>query len=113
MKKLFSNFEVPNNHMHLLNGAIGEKERFEEYIKLSIVSDMSRYMLENDIIEFDSRTRKIQYDMDVTTYTGKVRVISAEDEKSLKQCYNALTEFDDNPYLRDIKDKIAKILWEE
>lgn len=74
---------------------------------------MSHYMLEQGMIEFKSKSRMSQYNMGSTTYTGKVRVMSAEDEKSLKQCYNALTEFCYIPCLKDIKDKIAKILWEE
>lgn len=110
MKKLYTSHEVSNIVMETVKD---EKEKFEKYIKRRVASDMSQYMFDKDVVEFDIKNTMSQYNIGYTIYTGVIRVISAEEEKSLKQCYNALTEFDENPYLRDIKDKIAKILWGE
>lgn len=106
MKRLYHNNIVSSIHSDLLNQ---RKESFIEHIKNQIAYGLTRYMMKNNLVNIT----EIKNEDGSSIFRGGITIISSEEIKSLRQCYNVLTEYENDPYLRDVKEKIAKILWEE
>ena len=106
MKRLYHNNIVSSIHRDLLNQ---NRESFIGHIKHQIAYGLAKYMMENKLVNIT----EIKNEDGSSIFRGGITVINSEEVKSLKHCYNVLTEYENDPYLRDVKEKIAKILWEE
>lgn len=106
MKRLYHNNIVSSIHSDLLNQ---RKESFIEHIKNQIAYGLTRYMMKNNLVNIT----EIKNEDGSSVFRGGITIISSEEVKSLKHCYNVLSHYEDDPFLRDVKEKIEKILWEE